>query len=109
MPGQLGDVRAAQALLEVLPSARFCAADTAYDANALRSFLQGRGTTPIIPNNSTRKHFHPFDKQAYKRCNLVERMFCRFKDWHRIATSYDKLVRNFLSAVALAAIIIWWT
>jgi hypothetical protein len=38
-------------------------------------------------------------------------MFCHFKDWRRIAIAarYDKLVRNFLSAVALAAIIIWWT
>ncbi len=27
----------------------------------------------------------------------------------RIATRYDKLARNFLSAVALAAIIPWWT
>lgn len=81
----------------------------AYDANGLRSFLRERGTIPVIPNNPTRKRFHAFDKQAYKRRNLVERMFCRLKDWRRIATRYDKLARNFHSAVALAAVIIWWT
>lgn len=34
-------------------------------------------------------------------------MFCRLKDWRRIATRYDKLAHNFLAAVLLAAIIIF--
>jgi transposase len=108
MPGQLGDVRAAMALLGPLPPPQLCAADTAYDANGLRSFLIERGTKPVIPNNPTRKRFHPFDPNIYKRRNLVERMFCRLKDFRRIATRYHKLARNFLSPVALAAVIIWW-
>ncbi|AWI60721.1 hypothetical protein AB395_00005544 (plasmid) [Sinorhizobium fredii CCBAU 45436] len=37
----------------------------------------------------------------------MERMFCRFKDWRRIAKRYDKLARNFMAAVELAATIIW--
>jgi putative transposase len=102
-------VRAAAALLGSLPAARLCAADTAYDSNALRQFLVERGTTPVIPNNPTRRRFHPFDRDAYKRRNLIERLFCRLKDWRRIATRYDKLARNFFSAVALAAVINWWT
>lgn len=68
-----------------------------------------RGTIPVIPNNPTRKRRHLFDTTLYKRRNLIERMFCRLKDWRRIATRYDKLARNFLSAVSLAATIIWWT
>jgi transposase len=35
-------------------------------------------------------------------------MFNRLKDFRRIATRYDKLARNFASAVALVAIILWW-
>ena len=31
-----------------------------------------------------------------------------FKDFRRIATRYDKLARNFLAGVVLAALIIWW-
>lgn len=108
-PGQRGDVRVAAALLGPLPPPKLCAADTAYDANDLRQFLIERGTLPVIPNNPTRKRIHPFDRDCYKRRNLVERMFCRLKDWRRIATRYDKLARNFLSAVCLAAAIIWWT
>lgn len=107
-PGQLGDVRAAVALLGALPAARLCAADTAYDSNGLRQFLIERGTMPVIPNNPTRKHFHPFDAQAYKSRNVIERAFCRLKDWRRIATRYDKLARNFASTLAIAAIILWW-
>jgi putative transposase len=30
------------------------------------------------------------------------------KDWRRIAMRYDKLADNFASAVAIAAILIWW-
>jgi transposase len=108
-PGQLGDVRAALVLLSQLPPASACAADRAYDANGLRQFLIERGTTPVIPNNPTRKRFQPFDRDAYKRRNLVERMFCRLKDWRRIATRYDKLARNYASAVTLAAVIIRWS
>jgi putative transposase len=105
----LGDVRAAQTLLALVPPPRLCAADTVYDANALRTFLLQRGTTPVIPNNPTRKRFHPFDRTAYKRRNLIERLFSRLKDWRRIATRYDKLARNFLATIQLAAAIAWWT
>jgi transposase len=93
-------VRAAIPLLAALPSARLCAADTAYDSNGLRQFLKDRGTLPVIPNNPTRKHFHPFDPVAYKQRNLIERMFSRLKDFRRIATRYDKLARNYEATVA---------
>jgi transposase len=95
-------------LLEPLPNARLCLADTAYDADKLRRCLIDRGTIPVIPNNPTRKRIQPFDRQAYKQRNLVERMFCRLKDWRRIATRYDKLATTFASAVCIAAIVIWW-
>jgi len=97
------------ALLAPLPPARLCAGDTAYDSDGLRQFLLERGTKPVIPNNPTRKRVHPFDAEAYKQRNLIERMFCRLKDSRRIATRYDKLASNFAAAVALAAVILWWT
>jgi putative transposase len=62
----------------------------------------------VIPNNPTRKHFHAFDPEAYKLRNLIERMFCRLKDFRRIATRYDKLATNFAAAIMLAALVIWW-
>lgn len=95
-------------MLAPLPAARLCAADTAYDSNALREFLQQSGTLPVIPNNPTRKNLHPFDKTDYRQRNLIERMFSRLKDFRRITTCYDKLAQNFAAAVALAAIVTWW-
>lgn len=102
----MGDVRAAVPLLQPLPPADFLAADTAYDSDALRQYLVGRGTIPVIPNNPTRKRRHPFDARAYRNRNVIERMFCRLKDWRRIATRYDKLATNFNAAVHIAAIVI---
>lgn len=106
--GQLGDIRAALPLIAPLPKARTLSADAAYDSDGFRRFLTDRGTLPVIPNNKTRKRFHPFDPIAYKKRNQIERMFSRLKDWRRIATRYDKLANNFSAAVALAIAIIWW-
>jgi len=98
----------ALALLAPWPSARLCIADAAYDSNGIRSFLLARGTVPVIPNNPTRKQHHPFDRSAYRKRNLIERVFCRLKDFRRIATRYDRRADVFLSAVYLAATVTWW-
>ncbi|MGO6733716.1 transposase, partial [Rhizobium ruizarguesonis] len=65
-------------------------------------------TQPVIPNNPTRKRMQPFDPIAYKRRNIIERTFCRLKDWRRIATRYDKLMINFEATCYIAALVIWW-
>ena len=107
-PGQLGDARAALSLIAAVAPSHSLAADGAYDSKAIRSFLSQRGTTPVIPNNPTRKHPHAFDAHAYKRRNLIERMFCRLKDFRRVATRYDKLAVNYSATVHLAALVLWW-
>jgi transposase len=111
-PGQLGNVRAAANLLAPLApgatSATFAAA-AAYDSNALRQFLTERGTLPVIPNNPTRENLDPFDRSLDRERNLIERMFCRLKDWRRVATRYDKLANTFTAPVHLGAIVTWWT
>jgi transposase len=50
-----------------------------------------------------RKRPIQYDERRYKDRWRVEAMFCRLNDFRRIATRYDKLARNFLSAVSLAA------
>jgi putative transposase len=83
-----------------LPAAAVCLADGAYDSHGFRRFLADRGTRAIVPNNPTRKHPYPFDRLAYRRRNLIERMFSRLKDFRRIATRYDKLAVTFDAASA---------
>ena len=85
-----------------------CLADTAYDSDAFRAWLWQRGCQPVIPNNPTRKRKHPFDPVAYEERNVIERTFCRLKDWRRVATRYDKLARNYRATVTLAAILLYW-
>jgi transposase len=51
----------------------------------------------------------PARPRPYNRRNVIERMFCKLKNWRRIATRYDRLARNHLSSLALPAIIIAWT
>src|SRR3546814_9166158 len=78
-------------------------ADRGYDANHLRQLLAERNTEAVIPSTGSRKAPLPYDKEAYRARNLVERMWCRLKDWRRIATRYANHARNFLSAILPAA------
>ncbi|MCK1284221.1 transposase [Bradyrhizobium sp. 44] len=83
-------------------------ADRGYDAKSLRDELGARRIKAVIPPNPTRKHPHWYDKAAYKGGNVIERMFCRLKDFRPIAIRYDKRAHIFLSAILLAAAISWW-
>ena len=83
-------------------------ADSGYDTNAIRAAVQAQGAEVVIPPTRSRKTPIPYDRNAYRARNLVERLWCRLKDWRRIATRYDKLARNYLSGALLAAIITFW-
>ncbi len=79
-----------------------------YDGDGFRAEIVNRGAKPVIPNKSNRVPLHSFSKRAYKRRNVIERCFCRLKDFRRVATRYDKLARNFLATVHLAAVTAYW-
>jgi transposase len=83
-------------------------ADKAYDTNPFRAVLAERQIEPVIPTIRRRRPLIPYDAKAYRQRNLIKRMFCRLKDFRRLATRYDKLARNFLATAVLAAIVIWW-
>ena len=77
-------------------------------ANRIRATLREQGTIPVIPGRRNRKRPIQYDERRYKDHWRVEAMFCRLKDFRRIATRYDKLARNFLSAVSLATAVAFW-
>ena len=81
-------------------------ADKGYDGDGFRADIVNRGAKAVIPNKSN--SLHRFNRRAYKGRNVIERCFRRLKDFRRIATRYDKLARNFLAAVQLAAIVAYW-
>jgi putative transposase len=80
-----------------------------YDANSQRNRLKAQGTDAVIPCTRSRRRPILYDREACRDRNMIERAFCSLKDYRRIATRYDKLLRNFLSAVEIAAVILWWT
>jgi putative transposase len=82
--------------------------DKAYDSAELREDLHERGTKSIIPNRCNRKQPFSFSKPIYKLRWRIESAINRLKDFRRIATRYDKLARNYLASVCLAAAFVWW-
>ena len=89
-PGNTHDLVGARGLIGMVRNPRRLLADRAYDARSLRDELAARRIKAVIPPNPTRKHPHRYDKTAYKGRNVIERMFCRLKDFRRIATRYDR-------------------
>ena len=47
-------------------------------------------------------------KEAHKDRYVIERCYCRLKDFRRIAMRYDKLARNYFSALCLVAAVAFW-
>ena len=107
-PGNTADCVVAETCVSLIPGITELVADKGYDTDAFRAFLKERGIKTVIPGKSNRKKPIRYDKEAYKGRNVIERCFCRLKDWRRIATRYDKLARNFLSALCFVAMLAYW-
>lgn len=77
-------------------------ADKIHDADDVRTVLAAQGTEAIVSPMPRRLATLPFNASACRARNLIERPFCRLKDWRAIVTRYDKIARNFLASVCLA-------
>ena len=60
----------------------------------------------MIPPKANRATKRACDFALYCERNLIERFFNKLKHFRAIATRYDKLARNFLAGVQLAAAMI---
>ncbi len=96
-------------MLEAARPAKRLLADKAYDADSLRQWLEKEKIKAVIPSSAARRTPYPLDRKAYRRRNVIERLFCRLKNWRRIATRHDRLATNYLSAVALVSAVIAWS
>ncbi len=106
--GQAHDCPPAQRLLRRTKPAAKLLGDAAYDSAELRQWLDERGTKPVVPNRGNRLQPFAFNKKSYRQRHRIENAFCRLKDFRRVFTRYDRLARNFLASVCLAAAIVWW-
>ena len=78
--GQVSDYTGDAALLGSLPGAEWLIADRGYDADWFREALKDKGIKPCIPGRKSRGK----------------------------AVRYDRCAKTFLSAVALAATVLFW-
>jgi transposase len=81
--------------------------DKGYDCDEIRDDPTDRGIEPVIPPRSNRKAIIEYDREAYKRRNLIERCVNRLKQFRRIATRYEKTARAYLSMLCIASAILW--
>jgi transposase len=128
-PGNINDTTVFAPLLAELRVARrgpgrprtrpnYLVADKGYSSRANRTLLRRRHIAHTIPEpadqqaNRTRRGSaggRPvgFDPTRYRHRNTVERGFCHLKHWRGLATRYDRLARNYLGALTLAALLTW--
>ena len=107
--GQISDYEGAKHVFGQLPpDTATLIADRGYDADWLREALRERDIAPCIPPRTNRVEPIAYDTDLYKRRNLVERMFGRLKDWRRISMRYDRCAHTFMSAICIAATVMFW-
>ncbi len=106
--GQMSDYKGAKLMLPVLPRAKELLGDKGYDASWFRAALAERGIAACIPSKSNRKCPIHYDRTLYRQRHKIENMFGRLKDWRRIHTRYDRCAHTFMSAICIAATVIFW-
>ena len=106
--GQMSDYKGAALMLDAIPRAKVMLGDRGYDADWFRAALSQRGIAPCIPSKVNRKIPIPHDRALYRLRHKIENTFGRLKDWRRIHTRYDRCAHTFMSAICIAATVIFW-
>ena len=84
-----------------------CIADAGIEKNQIEAAWFGAGIDTFNVGSSAmplaialRLNYIPVTK--------VENMFAKLKDWRRIAMRFDRCAHAFLSAIQIAAVVIFW-
>ena len=85
------------------------AGDKGYSFPQIREWLRRHHIEAVIPQRKDQRERHQgralkFDREAYRRRNVVERCVGWLKECRRLATRYEKLAVNYLAVVHLAMI-----
>lgn len=81
--------------------------DKAYDSDTLRRKLKELGHKSCFPGTKNRRQQPKYNRKLYRTRYKIENLFCRLKRLACVATRRDKLARNYLALVQIAAIIDW--
>jgi transposase len=91
-----------------LPEADWLLADRGYDADWFRETLVGKGTTPCTPVASRAKKPSSTTSAATNAATASRECSADSRIGDAILTRYDRSPTVFLSAIALAAAVIFW-
>lgn len=104
----LGAVRVARAVGRPRQRPGCVIADRAYDTNAIRTWLRGKGIKAVIPptRNRKRRRGRPlsYDRVLYRERNAIERVIGHLKEHRRVGTRSEKLAGSYLAMVQVAFI-----
>ena len=78
------------------------AGDKGYSYARVRRYLRRRKIQAVIPTRTDQRRRPGFDKEAYRRRNVVERCVNWLKESRALATRFDKLAVNYVATVKLA-------
>jgi transposase len=81
---------------------RAVAGDKGYSYDRVRRYLRRRKIKAVIPTRKDQRRRPGFDREAYRRRNVVERCINWLKECRALATRFDKLAVNYLATVKLA-------
>ncbi|MEL7087963.1 MAG: IS5 family transposase [Planctomycetota bacterium] len=83
------------------------AGDKGYRGDWIDDYLLGLEITPVIPskvNEDRDARPVPFDREAYRNRNIVERLIGWLKECRRVFSRYEKTAKNFAGMIRLAFI-----
>ena len=80
------------------------AGDKGYSYPRIRRYLRRRGIRAVIPTRKDQRPDPRFDRETYRRRNVVERRVGWLKENRLLATRFEKLAVNFLAVAHLAII-----
>ncbi len=106
-PGQEHDTRRVTDVLTLalrFGRPRRVGGDKAYSVTWVRAWIARRGIVPVVPTRVDQVHDETFDRDVYRRRNVIERLVGWLKESRRVATRYEKLAATYLGMVKLAMI-----
>ena len=83
------------------------AGDKGYRADWIDEYLLANGIRPVIPSKENEdRAARPvdFDRDAYRRRNIVERLIGWLKECRRILTRFEKTAKNYGGMIKMAFI-----
>ncbi len=80
------------------------AGDKGYSYKPVRRWLRRHHIKPVIPTRKDQPRDEGFEKETYRRRNIVERAVGWFKWCRSLATRYDKLAVNYTALWTIADI-----